>query len=256
MRPRFLAPRVGPCAALTLAFILLAHAPASAQVRPGLRPLSRGLKQPAMPLRPPAANNQPGLASDGLLAPFGGVGNSSLLGSGVGGALPALSGQGQAGVAGLPNGGLGNYSALNPFNTSMAYNNMALSGYGAYGPFGGGYPYGATPYGGMPYGGMPYGGMPYGGMPYGGMPYGGMPYGGMPFGGYSPYGVSPYGGLPYGGMMPYGGMAPFGGMNPTGGMTPFGAINPYNGLMPSLGNFNAPRGNANPQGGGANPLGL
>jgi 5'-3' exoribonuclease 2 len=246
------APRVGACAGLALGLLLLAHTPASAQRR-SVRPLTHSLQQPAVPLRPPGSNNQPGLASDGLLAPFGGVGNTTAFGTGGGfasssGPLPALSGTGQAGVAGLPNGGLGNYSGLNPFNNSMTYNSMALSG--AYGPFGGAYPYGGMPYGGYPYGGMPYGaypygGMPYGGMPFGGMPYGGMPYGGMPFGGYPPYGMTPFGGMsPYGGMMPY------------GGMTPFGGLNPYNGLMPSLGNFNSPQGRSNPQNGGGNPLGL
>jgi 5'-3' exoribonuclease 2 len=242
MRLPSVAPRVGACAGLALGLLLLAHTPAAAQRR-SVRPLTHSLQQPAMPLRPPGSNNQPGLASDGLLAPFGGVGNTTAFGTAsASGSLPALSGTGQAGVAGLPNGGLGNYAGLNPFNNAMTYNSMALAG--AYGPFGGAYPYGGMPYGAYPYGAMPYGAYPYGGMPFGGMPFGGMPYGGMPFGGYPPYGMAPFGGLPYGGMMPY------------GGMTPFGGLNPYNGLMPSLGNFNTPQGRSNPQNGGGNPLGL
>jgi 5'-3' exoribonuclease 2 len=233
--------RPGTGGVLALALVLLARAPACAQSRPALRPQQHSLKQPATQLRPPGSNNQPGLSPDGLLAPFSGsIGGSSSFatqGGGSGG-TPALSGQGPAGVAGLPNGGLGAYSALNPFNSAMTYNSLlpyaALNPYNSFAPYGGVYPYGGFgPYGASPYGGFsPFGGLPpYGAPPYAGLPYGGLPYGGLPFGGL------PYGGLPIGGVSPYGGLNPY-----TGITSPFGGGNS------GLGNINL-----NPQPRATNP---
>jgi hypothetical protein len=222
--------RLGACGALVLGLVLLAQAPARAQGRT-LRPQQQSLKPPPAQLRPPGSNNQPGLTASGLLAPFSGTSSFGTFGASSGG-NPALNSQGQAGVAGLPSGGLGAYSALNPFNTAMTYNSLlpyaAMSPYGGLAPFGAAYPYGGlAPYGGLPYGGFaPFGSLP----PYGGLPYAGLPYGGLP-----------YGGIPYGGLTPYGGAA-----GPAG-------LNPYTGLTSPLGGFNPALINMNPQPRATNP---
>ncbi|MCC6420305.1 MAG: hypothetical protein IT429_18885 [Gemmataceae bacterium] len=168
----------------------LAVGSASAQ-QPILRPVQRSLKPQPIQLRPATGLSQPGLSSDGLLAPFGARGSIDVLGGNTKG-NGSLNGRNQSPFAGAAPGGFG-YGGSSP--------------YGGFGPY-------ANPFAGMnPYGGM----YPYGGLPFAGMnPYGGMyPYGGFP---------------PYGGMYPYGGISPFGAMPPYGAVSPFGAFNPYGGM--------------------------
>jgi hypothetical protein len=195
---------------------------------PTLRPGQRGLKQPAAPLRPPApgAPSQPGLGSDGLLAPFGGLDTRTATSSGT--PFASLSGQGLPSIAGTPYGGVNPYAAglygANPY---------AVSPYPGVSPYGGLYPYGAyNPYGGInPYGAVnPYGAFP----PYGVSPYGVSPYGA----------VNPYGTFPYGSYNPaFGTFAPPLGFNPFGGLNPIlGAFPPVNAVNPAAPAVNPPLG--------------
>src|SRR5262249_54809962 len=106
--------RVAWLGACALGLGVVAQARAGAQRM--LRPAQGSIQTPPAPLRPPQKNNTPGLSAGGLLAPFSpmaGGGGFAQGGSVMNGASqPVLSGQGQAGVAGLPGGGLGQYSAL------------------------------------------------------------------------------------------------------------------------------------------------
>src|SRR5262249_6977569 len=136
---------------VALALSLGSSKAVSAQT-PTLRPAQKGLKQSAAPLRPPApgAPSQPGLGSDGLLAPFGGFNTRPAASSGS--SFATLSGQGQPSIAGVP------YGNFNPYAMgAYGVNPYAVSPYPGVSPYGGLSPYGAySPYGAVnPYGALP-----------------------------------------------------------------------------------------------------
>ncbi len=187
------------CGAVAAGLVLLVAHESPAQVRQNLRGTSTGKPQPPSQVRPPTGINQPGLASDGLLAPFNpGTGFVN---------TPRPT---------LPTGS-------SPFATYAPPLTYPTS------PYGVGLPYGAV---------NPFGAFNPLATPYAGFnPYGAFnPYGTFnPYGAFSPYGMSP----PVAGFAPYGGMSPYAPFNPYPGVNPYGTVappptgfNPLAGLNP------------------------
>jgi len=104
-----------------------------------------------------------------------------------------LEGEGDGPPEGLPGDGDGPPEGL-PGDGDGEFGPLGGDG-GAFGPLGGGDPFGADPFGGNPFGGNPFAGDPFGGDPFGGDPFAGDPFG-DPGGEGDPFGLDPLAGDP------------------------------------------------------------